>query len=60
MAPYNALMYLFSAVPNKPIVPVSTIPDLAKLRDRGWNPRYPSFDAAMEQSILPSFGLGRP
>jgi len=33
MAPYNALMYLFSAVPNKPILPVSTIPDLAKLRD---------------------------
>ena len=33
MAPYNALMYLFSAVPNKPILPVSTIPDLARLRD---------------------------
>src|ERR1044072_2787944 len=34
MAPYNALMYLFSKVPNKPILPVSTVPDLAKLRDR--------------------------
>lgn len=33
MAPYNVLMYLFSAVPNKPILPVSAIPDLTKLRD---------------------------
>jgi len=29
----------------------------AKLCSRGWDPRYPSFAAAMEQSILPSFGL---
>ena len=28
-----------------------------KLRECGWTPRYPSFAAAMEQSILPSFGL---
>jgi nucleoside-diphosphate-sugar epimerase len=28
-----------------------------KLRECGWRPRYPSFAAAMEQSILPSFGL---
>ena len=28
-----------------------------KLRESGWKPRYPSFAAAMEQSILPSFGL---
>ena len=33
MAPYNVLMYLFSAVPNKPVLPVSVIPDLTKLRD---------------------------
>lgn len=32
-APYNVLMYLFSAVPNKPVLPVTTIPELAKLRD---------------------------
>ena len=37
MAPYNVLMYLFSAVPNKPILPDSTIPELAKLRDN-WQP----------------------
>lgn len=33
MAPYNVLMYLFSAVPNKPVLPVETVPDLTKLRD---------------------------
>ena len=33
MAPYNVLMYLFSAVPNKPVLPVSAVPDLAKLRE---------------------------
>jgi len=32
-APYNVLMYLFSAVPNKPVLPVATIPELAKLKD---------------------------
>lgn len=28
-----------------------------RLRDCGWTPRYPTFAVAMEQSILPSFGL---
>jgi nucleoside-diphosphate-sugar epimerase len=28
-----------------------------RLRECGWSPRYPTFAAAMEQSILPSFGL---
>jgi nucleoside-diphosphate-sugar epimerase len=28
-----------------------------KLRALGWDPRYPSFEAAMAQSILPSFGF---
>jgi nucleoside-diphosphate-sugar epimerase len=28
-----------------------------KMRGCGWTPRYPSFAAAMEESILPSFGL---
>jgi beta-hydroxylase len=31
MAPYNALMYLFSAVPNRPYVDVSRFPELAPL-----------------------------
>ena len=31
MAPYNALMYLFSAVPNRPYVDVDRFPDLALL-----------------------------
>jgi beta-hydroxylase len=31
MAPYNALMYLFSAVPNKPYVEVARFPELAPL-----------------------------
>ena len=29
----------------------------SKMRASGWSPRYPSFATAMEQSILPSFGL---
>jgi nucleoside-diphosphate-sugar epimerase len=29
----------------------------ARLRGCGWEPRYPSFSVAMEQSILPSYGL---
>ncbi len=33
MAPYNALMYLFSAVPTGPYVDVSRFPDLAPLRE---------------------------
>jgi len=33
LAPYNVLMYWFSAVPNRPVLPTSTIPDLARLRD---------------------------
>jgi beta-hydroxylase len=33
MAPYNVLMYLFSAVPNRPVLPTSVIPELAKLRE---------------------------
>jgi nucleoside-diphosphate-sugar epimerase len=28
-----------------------------KLRALGWEPRYPTFEAAMAQSILPSFGF---
>jgi hypothetical protein len=28
-----------------------------KLRALGWAPRYPTFDSAMTESILPSFGL---
>lgn len=31
MAPYNALMYLFSAVPNRPFIPVDAFPQLAPL-----------------------------
>jgi beta-hydroxylase len=33
MAPYNTLMYLFSAVPSKPFIDVQRLPELAKLRD---------------------------
>jgi beta-hydroxylase len=32
-APYNVLMYLFSAVPNRPILQVGMIPELTVLRD---------------------------
>jgi nucleoside-diphosphate-sugar epimerase len=28
-----------------------------KLRAQGWQPRYPTFEVAMSESILPSFGL---
>src|SRR5438046_9355693 len=37
MAPYNALMYLFSAVPNRPFVDVSGFPELSPLR-HNWQP----------------------
>jgi beta-hydroxylase len=33
LAPYNVLMYLFSAVPNRPILQQETIPELKALRD---------------------------
>ena len=33
LAPYNALIYLFSAVPNKPILDVNQFPELALLRE---------------------------
>jgi beta-hydroxylase len=33
MAPYNALMYFFSAVPNRPFVDVTRFPDLKPLTD---------------------------
>ena len=36
MAPYNAPMYLFSAVPNRPFVDVSRFP-AAKYNDLGFN-----------------------
>jgi beta-hydroxylase len=39
MAPYNLLMYLFSAVPNRPILQQQLIPELAGLRDNASDPR---------------------
>jgi len=33
MAPYNVLMYLLSAVPNRPILQAGTLPELKLLRD---------------------------
>ena len=33
MAPYNVLMYMFSAVPNRPILREGTLPELKVLRD---------------------------
>ncbi len=33
MAPYNALMYLFSAVPNTPVQDVNNFPELLKVRE---------------------------
>ena len=33
MAPYNVLMYMFSAVPNRPILQVGMVPELSVLRD---------------------------
>ena len=50
MAPYNVLMYLFSAVPNKPVLPVSVVPELAKLR-QNWQ--------AIREEALNLFDEGR-
>jgi beta-hydroxylase len=33
LAPYNALMYLFSAIPPRPILDVREMPELARLRE---------------------------
>lgn len=33
MAPYNVLMYIFSAVPNRPILQVGMVPELTVLRN---------------------------
>ena len=33
MAPYNVLMYMFSGVPNQPLVPLEKFPELKVLRD---------------------------
>jgi beta-hydroxylase len=33
LAPYNVLMYLFQAVPNKPVLSLQSFPELAPLRD---------------------------
>jgi beta-hydroxylase len=33
MAPYNVLMYMFSAVPNRPVLQQDLVPELAELRD---------------------------
>ncbi len=35
LAPYNVLMYMFQAVPNKPVHAVSSFPELAPLRGTG-------------------------
>jgi beta-hydroxylase len=32
-APYNTLMYMFSAVPSKPLIDLEKLPELAKLRE---------------------------
>lgn len=31
LAPYNVLLYMFSGVPNKPVLPVETFPELNKI-----------------------------
>ena len=50
MAPYNALMYLFSAVPNRPYVDVGRFPELAP-RSANWQ--------AIRAEALQLFGEGR-
>jgi nucleoside-diphosphate-sugar epimerase len=54
---------------NRPLPPIARAPlarkrgasnkrvSNAKLRAIGWEPQYPNFAAAMEKSVLPSFGL---
>ena len=33
LAPYNVLLYMFSGVPNKPVLPVETFPELRKISE---------------------------
>jgi len=50
MAPYNALMYLFSAVPNQPYVDVARFPGLTRLTQE-WE--------TIRSEALQLFGEGR-
>jgi len=50
LAPFNVLMYVFSALPNRPVLPTTSIPDLAKLRDN-WE--------IIRDEALESFDQGR-
>jgi len=51
MAPYNALMYLFSAVPSKPYLDPLAIPELDVLRDN-WRTIRDEAVALMEQGNI--------
>jgi len=50
MAPYNVLMYLFSAVPNRPILQKDSVPELKLLREN-WQ--------VIREEALTLFGQGQ-
>ena len=50
MAPYNVLMYLFSAVPNRPILQQDSVPELKLLREN-WQ--------VIREEALTLFGQGQ-
>jgi len=51
MAPYNALVYLFSAVPNRPYLEVEPFPDLLKLR-AAWHTIRDEGAQLLEQEMI--------
>jgi len=56
MAPYNVLMYVFSAVPNRPVLPVSAVPDLARLRENWETIRDEALDLFLRGRIKAADG----
>jgi beta-hydroxylase len=56
LAPYNVLMYWFSALPNRPVLPTTSIPDLAKLRDN-WQTIRDEATALFDQGRIKASGL---
>nr|HAT8712632.1 lipid A hydroxylase LpxO [Legionella jordanis] len=51
LAPINAIMYLFSAVPKTPFIDISTFPELQKLQDN-WQIIREEAEALMQKSYI--------
>ena len=57
LAPYNVLLYAFSAVPNKPFPDISAFPELAPLREH-WETIRDEGQAQSRHAIAPTGAPG--